>query len=233
MQWMFYLPRICNHCTYAACLAACPRQSIYKRQEDGIVLLDQIRCRGYRECVRGCPYKKVYFNSETRVSEKCIGCYPAVEGGRQTQCTITCIGKIRIQGFISTPEKANRENPLDYLIHVAKVALPLYPQFGLEPNTYYIPPVHVPPAFLRQMFGWGVERAIETYWRAKDDKELLGALTLFGATPEISHVFRLNGDSVIGYDEKGAELVRVPLREPIVVRPVYDARLQVYRSNIT
>jgi nitrate reductase beta subunit len=233
MQWMFYLPRICNHCTYAACLAACPRQSIYKRQEDGIVLLDQIRCRGYRECVRGCPYKKVYFNSETRVSEKCIGCYPAVEGGRQTQCTITCIGKIRIQGFISTPEKANRENPLDYLIHVAKVALPLYPQFGLEPNTYYIPPVHVPPAFLRQMFGWGVERANETYWRAKDDKELLGALTLFGATPEISHVFRLNGDSVIGYDEKGAELVRVPLREPIVVRPVYDARLQVYRSNIT
>ncbi len=232
-QWMFYLPRICNHCTYAACLSACPRQSIYKRQEDGIVLLDQTRCRGYRECVRGCPYKKVYFNSETRVSEKCIGCYPAVEGARQTQCTITCIGKIRLQGFIATPENASRENPLDYLVHVAKVALPLYPQFGLEPNTYYIPPVHVPPAFLRQMFGWGVERALETYRRAGDDRELLGALTLFGATPEISRFFRVNGDSVVGYDEKGAELVRVPLREPIVVRPVYDARLQVYRSNVT
>ena len=82
MQWMFYLPRICNHCTYPACLSACPRQSMYKRPEDGIVLLDQSRCRGYRECVKACPYKKVYFNTQTRVSEKCIGCYPAVEGGR-------------------------------------------------------------------------------------------------------------------------------------------------------
>ncbi len=233
MQWMFYMPRICNHCTYAACLSACPRQSIYKRQEDGIVLLDQTRCRGYRECVRGCPYKKVYFNAETRVSEKCIGCYPAVEGGRQTQCTITCIGKIRLQGFITTPDRPNRENPLDYLIHVAKIALPLYPQFGLEPNTYYIPPVHVPPAFLRQMFGWGVERAIDTYRRARDDRELLGALTLFGSTPEIPHFFRLYGDSVAGYDEKGSETVRVPLREPMLVRPEWDGRLKVWRSNVT
>jgi nitrate reductase beta subunit len=57
--WMFYLARICNHCTYPACLAACPRKAIYKRKEDGIVLIDQSRCRGYRECVRACPYKKL------------------------------------------------------------------------------------------------------------------------------------------------------------------------------
>ena len=174
MQWMFYLPRICNHCTYPACLSACPRQVIYKRQEDGIVLLDQSRCRGYRECVRGCPYKKVYFNTQTRVSEKCIGCYPAVEGGRQTQCTTTCIGKIRIQGFLSQPDRANPDNPLDYLVFVKKLALPLYPQFGLEPNTYYIPPIHVPPAYLRQMFGWGVEQAIATYRTAREDTEAPG-----------------------------------------------------------
>jgi nitrate reductase / nitrite oxidoreductase, beta subunit len=43
--------RICNHCTYPACLAACPRKVIYKRPEDGIVLVDQKRCRGYQECV--------------------------------------------------------------------------------------------------------------------------------------------------------------------------------------
>jgi nitrate reductase beta subunit len=81
MQWMYYLPRICNHCTYPACLGSCPRQSIYKRQEDGIVLLDQSRCRGYRECVRGCPYKKSFFNPVTRVSEKCIACYPQLKTG--------------------------------------------------------------------------------------------------------------------------------------------------------
>jgi nitrate reductase beta subunit len=43
MSWFFYLARICNHCTYPACLASCPRGSIYKRPEDGIVLVDQGR----------------------------------------------------------------------------------------------------------------------------------------------------------------------------------------------
>ncbi len=233
MQWMFYLPRICNHCTYPACLASCPRQSIYKRPEDGIVLLDQSRCRGYRECVRGCPYKKTYFNAVTRVSEKCIGCYPAVEQGRQTQCTIACIGKIRLQGFLGKHEAPDEDNPLDYLVFVRKLALPLYPQFGLEPNTYYIPPVHVPVEFLRQMFGWGVDEAIALYRRIKDDKKLLGALTLFGSTPQIIHYFRVDGDHAIGYDAAQREIVRVPLREPVVVREAYDAPYEAYRTNIT
>ena len=233
MQWMYYLPRICNHCTYPACLAACPRMSIYKRQEDGIVLLDQYRCRGYRECVTACPYKKVYFNPMTRVSEKCIGCYPTVENGRQTQCTITCIGKIRLQGFISAPDKAREDNPLDYLVHVTKIAKPLYPQFGLEPNVYYIPPVHVPPAYLYQMFGWGVEEAIAAYRKATDDPRLLGALLLFGSTPEIIHHYTVEGSHALGYDEMGVELVRVPMSEPIHVRAAYDDRYQTYRTNIT
>jgi nitrate reductase / nitrite oxidoreductase, beta subunit len=233
MQWMYYLPRICNHCTYPACLASCPRQSIYKRKEDGIVLLDQHRCRGYRECVKGCPYKKSFFNPITRVSEKCIGCYPAVENNRQTQCTITCIGKIRLQGFITTPDKAREDNPLDYLVHIAKIAKPLYPQFGLEPNVYYIPPVHVPPQYLYQMFGWGVEEAIAAYRKAADDKKLLGTLLLFGATPEITHHYKVEGNAVFAYDEKGAEIVRVPLKEPIHVRKAYDETREVYRTNIT
>ncbi|MFN7954207.1 MAG: 4Fe-4S dicluster domain-containing protein [bacterium] len=233
MQWMYYLPRICNHCTYPACLASCPRMSIYKRQEDGIVLLDQTRCRGYRECVKGCPYKKTYFNAITRVSEKCVGCYPAVENGRQTQCTITCIGKIRMQGFITTPETAREDNPLDYVIHVAKIAKPLYPQFGLEPNTYYIPPVHVPPAYLQQMFGWGVAEAIAGYRKATDDPKLLGALLLFGATPEIIHHYQVSGNFTFGYDEKGVELVRVPIREPVYVRDAYDPKSATFRTNVT
>jgi nitrate reductase beta subunit len=183
--------------------------------------------------VKACPYKKVYFNAQTRVSEKCIGCYPAVEGGRQTQCTISCIGKIRIQGFLGAPDRPDPDNPLDYLVLEKKLALPLYPQFGLEPNTYYIPPVHVPPAFLRQMFGWGVEQAIAAYRTAAVDKKLLGALTLFGATPEISHYFRVTGDEVIGYDAKQAEIVRVPIVEPVVIRELYDIKHKAYRTNIT
>ena len=68
--WFFYLARICNHCTYPACLASCPRGSIYKREEDGIVLIDQGRCRGYQECVKACPYKKTFYNTMTGTFRK-------------------------------------------------------------------------------------------------------------------------------------------------------------------
>jgi nitrate reductase beta subunit len=83
------------------------------------------------------------------------------------------------------------------------------------------------------MFGWGVEAAIEAYRSAPTDKKLLGALTLFGATPEISHYFRVEDDTVIGYDEKQAEIVRVPIKEPVVIREVYDIKHKAFRTNIT
>ena len=78
--FFFYLQRICNHCTYPGCLAACPRKAIYKRPEDGIVLIDQNRCRGYKKCVEQCPFKKPMYRGTTRVREKCIACYPRIEG---------------------------------------------------------------------------------------------------------------------------------------------------------
>ena len=109
--WFFYLARICNHCTYPACLASCPRGSIYKRPEDGIVLIDQGRCRGYQECVKACPYKKTFYNPMTGTSEKCIACFPKIESGLQPQCFANCIGKIRFAGWISTPEQARAGQP--------------------------------------------------------------------------------------------------------------------------
>jgi nitrate reductase beta subunit len=126
-KWFFYLPRTCAHCTYPACLAACPRKAIYKRDEDGIVLIDQSRCKGYGECVRACPYKKSMYNPYTRVSEKCVGCYPAVEKGYQPMCVQNCIGKIRIMGFVNPPWKAREDNPVDYLIHKKNVSSPILP----------------------------------------------------------------------------------------------------------
>jgi nitrate reductase / nitrite oxidoreductase, beta subunit len=231
MTWFYYLARICNHCTYPACLASCPRGSIYKRPEDGIVLVDQSRCRGYQECVRACPYKKVFFNPMTGTSEKCIACFPKMEQGLQPQCFVNCIGKIRMAGFISTPEKANPENPIDYLVHTRKVALPLFPQFGLEPNVYYIPPIHAPRNYLVQMFGPGVDKAIETYRSAKDDPDLAGLLGLFGCSEHVMHRWKRIHDSVVALDERGKEIVRVPMREPMFVRAAFDPQHQVVRTN--
>lgn len=231
MAWFFYLARICNHCTYPACLASCPRGSIYKRPEDGIVLVDQGRCRGYQECVKGCPYKKVYFNPMTGTSEKCIACYPKMEQGLQPQCFVNCIGKIRMAGYLSTPDQARPDNPLDYLVHIRKVALPLYPQFGLEPNVYYIPPIHVPPSFLRQMFGPGLDAAIKTYRNAANDEDLAGLLSLFGATESVMTRWVRRGSEVAGVDDRGTTLIKVPLKEPVIERAGFDRVYQIMRTN--
>ncbi|MGZ4438435.1 MAG: nitrate reductase subunit beta [Nocardioidaceae bacterium] len=98
--FMFYLPRICEHCLNPACAASCPSGAIYKRSEDGIVLVDQDRCRGWRMCVTGCPYKKVYFNHRTGKAEKCTFCFPRVEVGIPTVCSETCVGRLRYIGVV-------------------------------------------------------------------------------------------------------------------------------------
>jgi nitrate reductase beta subunit len=98
--FMFFLPRICEHCLNPSCVASCPSGAMYKREEDGIVLVDQDRCRGWRYCVSGCPYKKVYFNHRTGKAEKCTLCYPRIELGQPTICSETCVGRIRYLGLV-------------------------------------------------------------------------------------------------------------------------------------
>lgn len=96
----FYFPRICNHCMNPACVASCPSGALYKRGEDGIVLLDQKRCRAWRSCVSACPYKKTYFNWNAGKSEKCILCFPRVETGQAPACFHSCVGRIRYLGVL-------------------------------------------------------------------------------------------------------------------------------------
>ena len=98
--FMFYLPRICEHCLNPTCVSSCPSGAMYKRTEDGIVLVDQDRCRGWRMCVSGCPYKKVYFNHKTGKAEKCTLCYPRLEVGQPTVCSETCVGRLRYLGVV-------------------------------------------------------------------------------------------------------------------------------------
>ena len=98
--FMMYLPRLCEHCLNPTCVASCPSGSIYKREEDGIVLIDQDKCRGWRMCVSGCPYKKIYYNWKSNKAEKCIFCYPRIEAGQPTVCSETCVGRIRYLGVL-------------------------------------------------------------------------------------------------------------------------------------
>ncbi len=141
-SYYFYLPRICNHCSNPGCLAACPREAIFKREQDGIVLVDLDRCQGYRYCIAGCPYKKIYFNPKLSKSEKCIFCFPRIEKGLPPACAHQCVGRIRFVGFLD-----DKEGQVYKLVHKYKVALPLRPDMGTQPNVYYVPPVLQPPKF--------------------------------------------------------------------------------------
>jgi nitrate reductase beta subunit len=99
-QVFFSLPRICNHCVNPACVAGCPTGAIYKRGEDGITLVDQKQCRGWRQCVAACPYKKVYFNWARLKAEKCIYCYPLLERNQIPACFQSCAGRARYIGYL-------------------------------------------------------------------------------------------------------------------------------------
>ncbi len=120
----YYLPRICNHCLNPACVASCPSGAIYKRGEDGVVLIDQSVCRGWRMCITACPYKKAYYNWNTGKSEKCLLCYPRLESGQVPACMHSCVGRIRylgallydadkIQEVASSPDKDLISNQMD------------------------------------------------------------------------------------------------------------------------
>jgi ethylbenzene hydroxylase subunit beta/complex iron-sulfur molybdoenzyme family reductase subunit beta len=140
-SFFFYLPRICNHCTHPACLEACPRKAIEKREDDGIVLINEDQCRGYRFCMEACPYKKIYFNHVAKLSQKCIFCFPRIEQGVANACARQCPGRVRFVGY-----RDDREGPIWKLVDQWKVAVPLHPEHGTEPNVFYVPPI-APPRY--------------------------------------------------------------------------------------
>jgi nitrate reductase beta subunit len=150
----------------------------------------------------------------------------------------SCIGQIRMQGLVTVDDEGrwaeDRNHPLYYLVHVAKVALPLYPQLGTQPNGYYIPPRWVPKPYLRQMFGPGVDQAVERYMNP--DRELRAVLQLFRRSNRIIFSYEIEegplvyegtlhgrpvtiyDDTVIAFGREGQELFRTTIEEPIHVR---------------
>lgn len=184
-SYHFYLPRICNHCTHAACQAACPRQAIEKRESDGIVTVNEDRCRGYRFCQSACPYKKIYFNHQKKVAQKCIFCFPRIDEGVAPACARQCPGRLRFVGY-----RDDQNAPIYKLVDKWKVALPLHPEYGTEPNVFYVPPIgpasygadgdidesrpRVPDEYLVSLFGPKVLDALATVKAERERKRITG-----------------------------------------------------------
>ena len=89
-----YLPLSCLHCAEPACASACPVNAIYKRTEDGIVLVDQESCLGKEECslcLDACPYKAPQFSAENNAKmEKCDFCIDRLSENKQPICIASC-----------------------------------------------------------------------------------------------------------------------------------------------
>lgn len=169
-SYYFYMPRLCNHCSKPACVDACPSKAMYKR-DDGIVLRDEDVCKGSKDCMAACPYKKIYFNEEKNVAQHCIGCFPRIEAGVAPACARQCPGRAVFVGWLD-----EEGSPINRLVNEYKIALPLHPEYGTRPNVYYIPPLsphplnedmsintdksRIPPEYLESLFGPDVHGAL-------------------------------------------------------------------------
>jgi nitrate reductase / nitrite oxidoreductase, beta subunit len=107
----FYLPRICNHCLNPACVAACPSGALYKRGEDGIVLIDQKRCRAWRACVAACPYKKTYYNWSRASRRSASSASRAWRPGRRRPASTRASGASATWACCSTTPTGSRRWP--------------------------------------------------------------------------------------------------------------------------
>ena len=139
---------LCNHCENPPCCRACPTQATFKREGDGIVLMDFHRCIGCRFCMAACPFGARSFNfrdprpfiKETNkrfptrmkgVVEKCNFCAERLAVGQIPACVEASDGKI-VFGDLYDPDSEVRELIRTHYTIRRKQAL------GTDPAVYYI-----------------------------------------------------------------------------------------------
>lgn len=86
----YYLSISCNHCSNPTCVAGCPTGAMHKREQDGLVVVDQEKCVGCRYCEMRCPYGAPQFDEAQKVMTKCDGCFDRVAQGQQPVCVDSC-----------------------------------------------------------------------------------------------------------------------------------------------
>ena len=205
LNWFFYLARICNHCTYPACLASCPRGSIYKRpggrhraRRPGPLP----RLPGVRQ---GVPVQEGLLQPDDRAPRRSAS--PASRRssrGCSRSASSTASARSASPASSRSPRTPDPDNPIDYLVHVRKVALPLFPQFGLEPNVYYIPPMHAPARSCGRCSARAWTRRSTRTARRRTTRTWPACSGLFGSTERVVPRWKRQGEMVIGLEEEGA-----------------------------
>jgi len=128
-----FLPTLCNHCDNAPCVDVCPTGASFKRDEDGIVLVEPDMCIGCKACMVACPYDARYYNEEEQTVDKCTFCLPRISNGLDPACVTTCVGESRNFGDLND-ENSNVSKMLKDATGVFK----LKEDEGTSPNVYYV-----------------------------------------------------------------------------------------------
>ncbi len=140
---------LCNHCDNPPCVRVCPTQATWRREEDGIVMMDMHRCIGCRYCVAACPYGSRSFNwrdprpfiketnpefpTRTRgVVEKCNFCNERLAVGKLPACVEACTCKALVFGDLEDPNSEVRR------LLKERFAIRRKPALGTNPQIYYL-----------------------------------------------------------------------------------------------
>ncbi len=132
-------PRSCLHCEKPDCVTVCPTGASYKREEDGIVLVDAEKCIGCKLCSWACPYGAREFDVDEGVMKKCTLCIDRItdqtlpEAERKPACVLACPTNARLYGDVHDPDSevsvAIRE----------RGGYALMPEWGTQPANHYLP----------------------------------------------------------------------------------------------
>ncbi|MCL5735796.1 MAG: carboxypeptidase regulatory-like domain-containing protein [Actinobacteria bacterium] len=86
-----YRPHLCMHCDDAPCIESCPIPGALYKRDDGLVVIDPVKCTGCRNCPDACPYNVIYFNEDLNIAQKCTGCAHLIDSGwKEPRCVDAC-----------------------------------------------------------------------------------------------------------------------------------------------
>lgn len=86
-----YRPHLCMHCDNAPCVDSCSIDGAIYKREDGLTIIDPLKCTGCRNCVDTFPYEAIFFNEDLNIAQKCTGCAHLIDNGRkEPRCVDAC-----------------------------------------------------------------------------------------------------------------------------------------------
>lgn len=135
-----HFPKSCLHCEDAPCVTVCPTGASYKREEDGIVLVNETDCIGCGLCAWACPYGARELDQDEGVMKKCTLCVDRIynenleEVDRVPSCVRTCPSGARHFGDLGDPD-----SDVSQLVK-ERGGIDLMPEQGTKPVNQYLPP---------------------------------------------------------------------------------------------